>query len=158
LWEKLSEGLMRGAFKMSKLKKFQKSLRVSQTNAEHFLWHQLRNRHFEGYKFRRQHIIQGYIVDFVCLDKKLIIELDGDQHSEQINYDNERTLKLEKDGFRVIRFWNNEVFLNMGSVLETIYQALNNTPHQSFGQLLPQGEKPSLSKSVVNSNEKPDFF
>ena len=84
---------------MSKLKKFQKLLRLSQTDAEHLLWYQLRNRHFNGYKFRRQHITQGYIVDFVCLEKKLIIELDGGQHAEHIDYDKERSLKLENDGF-----------------------------------------------------------
>ena len=116
---------------MSKLKKFQKSLRLSQTDVEHFLWYHLRNRNFNGYKFRRQHMIQGYIVDFVCLEKKLIIELDGSQHADQISYDIKRSLKLENDGFKVIRFWNNSIFSDIEVVLETIYQVLN-TPHPTL--------------------------
>jgi very-short-patch-repair endonuclease len=79
----------------------------------------------KGLKFRRQHVLQGYIVDFVCLEKKLIIELDGSQHADQETYDAVRTQALEKDGFKVIRFWNNEVLESIGVVLEVIYSALN---------------------------------
>jgi very-short-patch-repair endonuclease len=111
--------------KMKKLKKFQKLLRASQTDAEQFLWYHLRGRRFGGYKFRRQHLIRGYIVDFVCLGEKLIIELDGGQHSMRISYDNDRTLKLQDDGFRVLRFWNQQMFTETESVLETIFQALS---------------------------------
>jgi very-short-patch-repair endonuclease len=92
------------------LKHFKKSLRKLQTDAERVLWYRLRNRNFQNYKFRRQHILCGYIVDFLCLEKKLIIELDGGQHAETNEYDSARTLKLETDGFQVLRFWNNEIF------------------------------------------------
>ena len=73
------------------LKKFQKTLRINQTDVENCLWHNLINRSFQGWKFRRQHILQGYIVDFICLERKLIIELDGGQHANQKAYDNHRT-------------------------------------------------------------------
>ena len=111
------------------LKRFKKSLRKSQTDAESILWHYLRNRNFQNHKFRRQHTLCGYIVDFVCLEKKLVVELDGGQHAEVIDYDSARTLKLEADGFQILRFWNNEIFNSMDSVLEVIYKALKNTPH-----------------------------
>ena len=103
------------------LKHFQKSLRKTQTNAESHLWYHLRNRHLDGFKFRRQHILQGYIVDFVCLEKKLIIELDGSQHATQQEYDSQRTLELKKDGFKVLRFWNNEVLDNVEGVWNVIH-------------------------------------
>ena len=115
-----------GDFKIAlMLKRFQKSLRTNQTDAESRLWYHLRNRRFQGWKFRRQHILQGYIVDFVSLERKLVIELDGGQHAEQEAYDNQRTQVLEKDGFKVIRFWNNDVLTNLEGVLETILD----TPH-----------------------------
>ena len=125
------------------LKKFQKSLRANESNAEQLLWHKFKNRGFHNYKFRRQHIIQEYIVDFVCLEAKLIIELDGGQHAMQTSYDNRRTLKLENEGFRVIRFWNHEVLLETEVVLETIFQELQNTPHppRYARRPLPQGER-----------------
>ena len=107
------------------LKKFQKKLRISQTDAENRLWFHLKGRRFQGWKFRRQHALQGYIVDFVCLERKLVIELDGGQQANQEAYDAQRTQTLEKDGFKVIRFWNNDVLKNLESVLESIL----NTPH-----------------------------
>ena len=119
------------------LKRFKKTLRTNQTDAESRLWYHLRDRRSQGWKFRRQHILQGYIVDFVCLERKLIIELDGGQHAEQEAYDNRRTRVLEKDGFKVIRFWNNEVLTNTEGVLEMIL----NTPHPPIGRPLPQGER-----------------
>ena len=102
------------------LKKFQKQLRSSQTDAEHRLWYYLRNRHFQGFKFRRQQTLQGYIVDFVCLERKLVIELDDSQHADQQTYDEIRTQKLHTEGFRVLRFWNNDVFTNIEGVLGVI--------------------------------------
>jgi very-short-patch-repair endonuclease len=111
--------------KSSKLKEFQKSLRTNQTDAEQKLWYHLRNRNFLNYKFRRQHIIQGYIVDFVCIQCKLVVELDGSQHLDQQIYDEVRTHKLREEGFRVLRFWNNDVLLNINGVLETILNSLH---------------------------------
>jgi isoleucyl-tRNA synthetase len=108
-----------------------RELRKNSTDVEKELWSQLRGRRFDGYKFRRQHDIDKYIVDFVCLSKMLVIELDGGQHAENSNieYDNERTDYLESKGYRVLRFWNNELNDNFEGVLEVIYNALNNTPH-----------------------------
>ena len=105
--------------------KFKKMLRLSQTDVDSILWHHLRNRHFRGFKFRRQHQLKKYIVDFVCLKKKLIIELDGCQHTEQIAHDKQRTEQLVSDGFKVIRFGNNEIIDNLQSVLEEILKALH---------------------------------
>lgn len=107
------------------LKKFQKTLRTNQTDAESRLWYHLRSRRFQGWKFRRQHLLQGYIVDFICLRRKLVIELDGGQHANQIAHDTHRTKVIEKEGFKVIRFWNNDVLSNLDGVLEMIL----NTPH-----------------------------
>lgn len=95
-------------------------LRKKSTPAEQKLWKYLRNKRFKSLKFRRQYPIGPYIVDFICLNQKLIIELDGSQHLEQIAYDTERTQHMEHFGFRVLRFWNNDVFNQLSSVLVTI--------------------------------------
>jgi very-short-patch-repair endonuclease len=97
-----------------------KTLRKNQTDVEQLLWRQLRNRQLCQQKFRRQFPIDPYIVDFVCLELKLIIELDGGQHADQIQYDNNRSLFLGQRGFMVLRFWNNDVIENMEGVLEAI--------------------------------------
>lgn len=106
------------------LQVFKKKLRSNQTDSENLLWQHLRAKRFYGWKFKRQEILRGYIVDFICFKKKLIIELDGGQHVDQQEYDLKRTEVLEKDGFRVLRFWNNDVMENIEGVLESIY----NTP------------------------------
>ena len=106
------------------LRKFQKKLRASQTDAEERLWYYLRNRNFAGLKFRRQFILQNYIVDFICLEKNLVVELDGGQHDEQKAYDDRRTEKIARDGFKVIRFWNDDVLNNIEGVMETIEDAV----------------------------------
>jgi len=97
-----------------------KDLRGNLTDAEKLLWRHLRSRRLEGDKFRRQQVIDPYIVDFVCFEKKLIVELDGGQHAESISYDHRRSLFLEAAGFKVMRFWNNEVLGNLESVLSCI--------------------------------------
>jgi len=97
-----------------------RNLRKNQTDTEQILWLQLKAKRFLGYKFRRQFPIEPYIVDFICLDLKLIIELDGSQHSEKIDQDVERTLILKQRGFKVVRFWNNEVFENLEGVMENL--------------------------------------
>lgn len=101
-----------------------RQLRKNLTDAEKKLWRHLRLKSIGGNKFRRQHPIGTYIVDFVCLEKRLIVELDGGQHGEQIAYDNERTQWLESCGYRVLRFWNNEVFEDVEVVVEVIVKAL----------------------------------
>jgi very-short-patch-repair endonuclease len=95
-------------------------LRKNQTDVERLLWKHLRNRQLHNHKFRRQLPIEPYIADFVCLELKLIIELDGGQHADQIAYDEQRRIALEQRGFKVLRFWNNEVIENLSGVLEAI--------------------------------------
>jgi very-short-patch-repair endonuclease len=103
-----------------------KELRKRQTDAEGRLWYCLRNKQIEGFKFRRQHRIGHYVVDIVCLEKKLIIEIDGGQHNEVLNQarDRLRTNWLEKEGYQLLRFWDNEVLTNTEGVLKVIRQEL----------------------------------
>jgi very-short-patch-repair endonuclease len=98
-------------------------LRKESTPAEHKLWSRLRNDRL-GVTFRRQHAIGNYIPDFCSPKAKLIIELDGGQHLEQEEYDIERTKYLEAQGYKVIRFWNNDVMKNIDSVILAIIQAI----------------------------------
>jgi len=102
-----------------------RELRKNQTDAEGLLWRHIRNRQLNGYKFRRQFPIGSYIVDFVCLSLKLIIEVDGSQHMSNINYDNTRTQYLESHGFQVIRFWNNDVLTQHRTVLDALALTLS---------------------------------
>ena len=97
-----------------------RNLRKNQTDVEQILWQQLRGRQLLNCKFRRQMPFAPYIVDFVCLEHHLIIELDGSQHQEQKAYDEKRSTFLQKHGFTVLRFWNNEVAENLTGVLESI--------------------------------------
>ncbi|MCE1255516.1 MAG: endonuclease domain-containing protein [Anaerolineae bacterium] len=99
-------------------------LRQNQTEAEGKLWQALRAHRLNGIHFRRQHAIGPYIVDFVAPRQKTIIELDGGQHLEQQDYDAERTAYLEAKGYRVMRFWNNEVLENLDGVLQVIMDAI----------------------------------
>ena len=101
-----------------------KTLRQSRTDAEGLLWHYLRRKQLDGYKFRRQQPIGPYIVDFACMSRKLVIELDGGQHAERHAYDEKRDDYLRGKGYRMLRFWNKEVFQNCMDVLEAVYQAL----------------------------------
>src|SRR3990167_3592303 len=101
-----------------------KKLRKINSDAERWLWSALRDRRLLRYKFRRQYIIEPYIVDFVCLSKKLIIELDGSQHAERQEYDAKRTIFLESKGFKVMRFWNNVVLSEKENVLSAIIHEL----------------------------------
>jgi very-short-patch-repair endonuclease len=102
-----------------------RALRGNQTDAEKLLWRHLRNRQLQGYKFRRQVPIGRYIVDFVCLSLKLVIELDGSQHMNNTDYDDQRTQYLATQGFQVVRFWNNELLHHTDSVLEALTLALS---------------------------------
>ena len=99
-----------------------RKLRKNQTSQERIIWNLLRNQQFQGLKFRRQYPVGNYIVDFICKEIKLIIEIDGGQHNseEGIEYDLKRTEYLETKGYKVIRFWNNEIDNN----LEGVYQSL----------------------------------
>ena len=99
-------------------------LRRDSTDAEQLLWRHLRNRAAIGAKFRRQHPIGPYVVDFVCLERRLIIEIDGGQHATIAEQDTRRTDWLESEGYRALRFWNNEVLEQTEAVVVTIRAAL----------------------------------
>ena len=94
-------------------------LRVNQTDAEAVLWNRIRNRQIDGHKFARQVPIGGYICDFVCREKQIVIEVDGGQHAESAA-DAVRDARLVAEGYRVLRFWNNDVLGNLEGVLLTI--------------------------------------
>jgi len=100
-------------------------LRQESTPAERDLWKRLRFRQARHAKFRRQRPIGRYIVDFVCLEAKLIVELDGSQHANQMQYDEERTRFLESMDYRVLRFWNGELLTRPKDVMEQIFTAVS---------------------------------
>jgi very-short-patch-repair endonuclease len=113
--------------------RYARNLRKSPTDAERILWQRLRRRQLAGYKFRRQHSVGPYICDFACLDGFIVVELDGSQHAEQSDYDTRRDSFLRSRGFRVLRFWNQDVLARTSVVLETIYEALHR--HDIDGRL-----------------------
>jgi len=115
-----------------------KQLRSTMTEVEKKIWYQLRAKRFAGYKFRRQVPMGKYIPDFICYQPKLIVELDGGQHALQQDYDKVRDAFFVSEGFRVLRFWNNEVMENMDGVLTVILNALKKPP---LPDPLPQGER-----------------
>ena len=103
---------------------FARHLRSNQTDAERLLWRHLRNRELQGFRFRRQVPLGPYIVDFVCFEQRLVVELDGGQHAEQHSYDAARDDWLRSQGFRIIRFWNNQVLGETEGVLGVILESL----------------------------------
>lgn len=98
-------------------------MRSNPTDAEHLLWHHLRLRQPDGNKFRRQRPIGPYIADFVCLEKRLVIEVDGGQHNQQQSYDARRDAWLRAEGFIVLRFWDDEVLTQIENVKQAIGEA-----------------------------------
>jgi len=107
------------------MRRYARSLRKNQTDAEGLLWSRLRRRQVAGFKFRRQHQVGLYICDFACLDGMLVVELDGSQHAENLDYDKRRDWFLRSAGFQVLRFWNSDVLGRTEEVLDTIYAALD---------------------------------
>jgi len=101
-----------------------RKLRGSSTDAEALLWSRLRGRQLEGRKFVRQFPIGNAVADFACRSARLVVELDGGQHSERIEQDADRTWVIESYGFHLIRFWNHDVLGNLDGVLEEIRAAL----------------------------------
>ena len=101
-----------------------KKLRINSTDTEKYLWKYLRGKQLTGFKFRRQHLIGKYIVDFVNLERKIIIELDGGQHLEN-KKDELRDKWLKERGYDVLRFWDNEVLTNVEGVLEVIKEKIS---------------------------------
>jgi very-short-patch-repair endonuclease len=109
---------------MEEIWKKARALRNGATDAERVLWRHLRGRQLQGFKFRRQYPIAGYIADFACVEIKLVIDLDGGQHGERQAEDAERTRKIEVNGYRVLRFWNHDVLLHVDVVLDEIIRRL----------------------------------
>jgi len=104
-----------------------RKLRKQMTPEEHILWYHLRSKRFSSYKFRRQFPIDKYVVDFICLAKRLIVEADGGQHNQSAD-DIERDKYLRGQNFTILRFWNNDINQNLEAVLQKIYNELQN-PH-----------------------------
>jgi very-short-patch-repair endonuclease len=105
-----------------------RELRNNATDAEKQLWYHLRNRQLDGHKFSRQMPVGPFICDFMCRQARLVVELDGGQHDAAAGRDEERTRFIESEGYRVIRFWNNDVLGNMDGVLTEILRVLEVTP------------------------------
>ncbi|MCX6154961.1 MAG: endonuclease domain-containing protein [Candidatus Kapabacteria bacterium] len=116
--------ILTDTYTWDKLKGFVQENRKDPTYAEQIIWTNLRRKQL-GYRFRRQHAIYRYIVDFVCIEKKLIIEIDGDSHDDKQEYDAEREKELRGMGFDVLRFTNEEVFQNGNKVIAIIKDKLN---------------------------------
>ncbi len=108
----------------SKFTNIAKMLRKRSANAEILLWQKLRNKQLEGYKFLRQQPVGPYIVDFVNFDKRIVIELDGGQHTMEEDRDKKINAWLKAEGFHILRFWNNELFENLEGILEVIRKRL----------------------------------
>jgi len=106
------------------IKRRARRLRHAATDAENLLWSKFRARQFTGVKFRRQHPVGPYIVDFAVIGARVIVEIDGGQHASRVEPDARRTGFLESRGYRVLRFWNHEVFENIEGVLAAIAAAL----------------------------------
>ena len=124
---------------MRQIHKSARALRAAATDAERKLWQHLQGRQMRGLKFRRQLPIAGYVADFARIEAGIVIELDGGQHLEQQAYDAERTRKLAVNGYRVLRFWNDDVLLRTQDVLDEIHR--QSEPHPSPPLQAGQGVK-----------------
>ena len=126
-----------------------KNLRKQSTDTEQLVWKYLRAKWLNGLKFKRQRLIGNYIVDFVCFERKIIIELDGGQHAQpdQMLKDNERDQWFERQGYEVLRFWDNEVLRNTRGVLEVIWKKCLNRPPLNP---LPSREGKSLGHTACS--------
>ncbi len=127
-----------GVKSSKKLVKAAINLRKNSTEVERYLWKYLRGSQLEGFKFRRQQPLGKYIVDFANFKRKIVIEVDGGQHAVESAKDRERDKWLRKEGFEVLRFWDNEVLKNIEGVLKVIRGKLLLSPHPDP---LPQGER-----------------
>jgi very-short-patch-repair endonuclease len=112
-------------------KQLARALRKRMTDAERLLWRHLRNRELGGWKFKRQYPVGPFIVDFICVEKNIVIEVDGGQHAEDEESDLQRSAYLNKMGYRVCRFWNNQVLQETESVLEAIFAILAESKQNS---------------------------
>jgi very-short-patch-repair endonuclease len=123
-----------------------KLLRIGMTDAEQCLWSRLRAQQL-GAKFRRQHPIGSYVLDFACLMPKLAIEVDGSQHLDQVEYDQRRDAWLVAQGFQVLRFWANEVLSETDAVVSRIHALLASADRPAPTPALPHGGRELMEKS-----------
>ncbi len=124
--------------------RFARQMRATPTQAERKLWWHLRHRlSLEGTHFRRQVRIDRYIVDFACHAKRIVVEVDGSQHGLQIATDDARTKILQANGYRVLRYWNNDIFKNIDSVLEEIQGVITSAPTPN-----PSPQPPHAARGV----------
>jgi very-short-patch-repair endonuclease len=123
------------------LKQRARALRSTSTDAERHLWRHLRQRQLMGFRFRRQVSLASYIADFACLEAHLVIELDGGQHQSTMDYDERRDEIICALGYRVLRFWNNQVLQETDSVLQCIAKALKQPPPQPSPALRGRGSQ-----------------
>ncbi len=144
--------------KNKRLAQYATELRRNMTDAEYALWYHLRNKLFCGIRFNRQVIIGHYIVDFCSRKLKLVIELDGIQHVEQEQYDLERTKFLTAQGYKVIRFWNDEVLKNIDNVLEAIYVEIEHLSPLSLRQLPPEMGGAKIRSYKINNDNLPSAY
>ena len=126
---------------------FARALRGRSTDAERLLWSKLRSRQLDGWKFRRQIPMGSYVVDFLCEEARLIVELDGGQHADAVAHDTVRTAWLNKSGYRVVRFWNNDAMNNIDGVL----QSLTLTLSQGRGNVDPASQRTGDVKPKLQS-------
>jgi very-short-patch-repair endonuclease len=128
-----------------------RELRKNMTDTEWLLWSKLRGRQFGGFKFRKQSPIGKFIVDFVCFDRKVVVELDGGQHAVSVEEDQKRSEWFKSQGFRVLRFWNHEMIEDSDMVMEAIWLALQMPPTLALPH---EGGGKSWG---AECSEKPDF-
>lgn len=134
----------------------ERTLRLTQTEAQHVVWQHLRDRLLNGFKFRRQHRIGPYFADFACVEALLIVELDGSQHLEQTQYDSARTSFLQANGYRVARFCNDDVLIRPKNVLEAISNLVQ-PPTRPSGTLSPssRGEGRAMAPEIATDHPTP---
>ncbi|MBL8450692.1 MAG: endonuclease domain-containing protein [Dechloromonas sp.] len=117
-------------------REFRRDLRKNPTDAERCLWQRLRSGQLAGFRFRRQHPFDGYVLDFVCLERRLVVEVDGGQHLE-CERDRLRDARLRSAGFRILRYWNNQVLEETDAVVEAIWRVLTDVADPSPPQPSP---------------------
>ena len=123
-------------FRLDRPTRLARELRADANEIERLLWAHLRRSQLNGLKFSRQMPIASYVVDFVCRARKLVVELDGSQHADAVEYDARRTAEIESQGYRVIRFWNSDVLTNLDGVLAVIADAATD------GERAPTPQRP----------------
>jgi very-short-patch-repair endonuclease len=139
---------------MDELRKRARELRNGCTDSERHLWQRLRLKQLDGFRFRRQVPVAGYIADFLCPEKKLIIELDGGQHSQQAAYDEQRTRALETNGYCVLRYWNDDVLMRTEDVLDDILRSLLREEEKGNSNSTPPQPSPALRTREGASNSR----